>query len=155
MPLLSCRVCKKSVSTEANTCPHCGAPSPTEGVTATKSIWNKKLSFKDMGGTSRLLLALFVIGMIAQAFNAPKQSKISNITNINVSTLNACFDKGDAIATVYFSNIKYAVEVGVLGSEMMEKGCLQSDIPGEPDCLGQCRAGFRYKAKQLIKESGR
>lgn len=36
MALKSCRECKKEVSTEAKTCPHCGATSPTKKPASTK-----------------------------------------------------------------------------------------------------------------------
>lgn len=43
MPLTQCRECKKQISTEAQRCPHCGAPRPARGVyTGTGFEWKSK-----------------------------------------------------------------------------------------------------------------
>lgn len=39
MALKSCRECKREVSTDAKTCPHCGAPRPTEPKRNTGRYW--------------------------------------------------------------------------------------------------------------------
>lgn len=59
MPLKPCRECKKEVSTEAKTCPHCGATTPTE------SGFNRRIGAG--GGCLIILLVLFMIGMCSDS----------------------------------------------------------------------------------------
>ncbi len=63
-----------------------------------------------------------------------------------------CFNTGDSLATVFIANLKTAVEVGMLASEMMERGCQQQADAQGAECVRQCKSGFRLKAKQWVKD---
>lgn len=67
------------------------------------------------------------------------------------SSVSQCFSRGDAIAKVYLANIKQAIEVGMLASEMMEKGCMQSVGGQGASCVADCRAGFKAEAKLWVR----
>jgi hypothetical protein len=64
---------------------------------------------------------------------------------------NDCFARGDALAQVYFVNIKQAIEVKMLASEMMASGCAQSVGAQGAACVTECKAGFQAEAKRWVK----
>jgi hypothetical protein len=65
MPLKPCRECKKEVSTEAKTCPHCGASKPTRGPFGTTSTGT---------GCVAIIIAAVVIGMCVSSLSTPTSS---------------------------------------------------------------------------------
>ena len=65
MAMTTCKECEKPVSTDAKTCPHCGTSAPA-----------KK---KTKGGIGKLLLIVFVIGLVAMIL--PKQDKATPVAS--------------------------------------------------------------------------
>src|SRR5215208_2451400 len=53
MPLLSCRECRESVSSEAPFCPHCGVPQPA-AMEAPESPWTGLLYIGSNGGVAAI-----------------------------------------------------------------------------------------------------
>ena len=120
-----------------------------------------------MSRTKKVLLAVFALYVIGFVSNVVLSRKPSSTTigaspttgATNVSEAGAspnardgCFDRGYAVATVYFANIKQAIEVGAHSSEMMEHGCRDAAVVASvARCFEDCEAGFKAKAKEWLK----
>lgn len=151
MALSSCRECGAKVSTEAKTCPHCGVKAPTQRPNTAPSVLTKRYT---MSRTLKILLGVMFVGLIANVMigaRRPAQPREA-ARQADAKPVDACFDQGFNGATVYLANIKTAVEVGSRASEMMDFICKDAvQKIGTHDCLGQCEAGFKHKAKSWVK----
>lgn len=161
MALAKCRECGGRVSTEAVSCPHCGANtpalipnSPTKGLHPNAG----------MSRTKKVLLVLFAVYFVGVASQLVVKGTTSNTAGAAPQTTGGpqtqgapsprveCYDKGYAIATAYLANIKQAIDVGALASEMMEHGCRSTATASSATaCFEDCKAGFKFKAKQWVK----
>ena len=168
MAIMKCRECGNKVSSEALTCPHCGVNSPAKATpkaaaTPTPVATTKKgMSFWKKIGIG--VLAIWIIGFIMQMSATRKgkvevgaettntQPGVTSLTSNNKTVGDHCFNKGDAIATVYLANIKQAVDVGMLASDMMNRGCSDSAGAQGQSCVDECKSGFKTKAKQWVKD---
>lgn len=162
MAIMKCRECGNKVSSEAATCPHCGVSDPAKPVAKAVRTPTEK---KGMSGWKKIgvvLLVIWVIGFVSQmsekrtpvANTGATSSDSSQISNSPASQDAGaqCFNKGDAIATVYLANIKQAVDVGMLASDMMNRGCQDSAAAQGQSCVDDCISGFKAKAKQWVKD---
>ena len=158
MAITKCRECAGKVSTDAASCPHCGVIQPAlkDGAASSKPVKSKTSFWRRLG---LVLLALWIIGSISQLALQKKPDSISAakpipslVAPIALTPATKCFDRGYDIASVYLENIKQAVNVGMLASEMMEKGCMQSVGNQGAVCVAECRLGFKGKAKQWVKD---
>jgi hypothetical protein len=61
MALKPCRECKKEVSTEAKTCPHCGVANPVAGAS--------------LGGCSNTIVSIVIVIAVVSAINLCSDSK--------------------------------------------------------------------------------
>ena len=110
------------------------------------------------------LLVIWIIGFVSQMgqkkmSNPPTSAEatgaLSSMPSNNLSTPDGgaqCFNKGDSIATVYLANIKQAVDVGMLASDMMSRGCQDAAGAQGQTCIDDCKSGFKAKAKQWVKD---
>ena len=161
---MKCRECGNKVSSEAATCPHCGVRNPARPVAKPTISPTEK---KRMSGWKKIgivLLVIWVIGFASQMSmkrtNNPLASTdaTSPVSSPGLNSLGnqtdgeQCFNKGDAIATVYLANIKQAVDVGMLASDMMNRGCQDSAAAQGQPCVDECKSGFKAKAKQWVKD---
>lgn len=76
MPLKPCRECKKEVSTEAKTCPHCGASKPTRGPFGATSTGT---------GCVAILIVAVVFGMCVNAMSPPTSTGPSTSAAVSPS----------------------------------------------------------------------
>ena len=89
MPLITCIDCKKSVSTLATACPHCGAPvsaslrsaepvvqksEPASDTQLTANV-NKKVAFKLIG----VVLIIIGIGLLAYQIINPSPAQLAQL----------------------------------------------------------------------------
>ena len=158
MAITKCRECAGKVSTDAACCPHCGVIQiARQNVAASSKPVKSKTSFWRRVGL--VLLALWIIGSISQLTLQKKPNPVSAAMSIPAAVApttqtpaTKCFDQGYDIASVYLENIKQAVNVGMLASEMMEKGCIQSVGNQGAVCVDECKLGFKGRAKQWVKD---
>ena len=157
MAIMKCRECGGKVSSEAATCPHCGVNQPAlQKQTTSIGAAKKKSSFWKIAGL--VVLVLWIIGFVSQQSGTRSESKSTAATTSTPEPAAAagsgpqCFNRGDAIATVYLANIKQAADVGMLASEMMDKGCQQAVGDQGAGCVMECKLGFKAKAKQWVKD---
>lgn len=150
MALSSCKECGAQVSTEAKACPHCGVKAPANRPGASPSVLAKRYT---LSPRLKILLGVMFIGLIANVMisaRRPAQPREAN-RQADAKPVDACYDQGYNGATVYLANIKTAIEVGSRASEMMDFICRDAvQKIGGHDCLGQCEAGFRHKAKSWV-----
>jgi hypothetical protein len=162
MAIMKCRECGNRVSSEAAICPHCGVSNPAKPVAKAATSPTEKRGMSGWKKIGIVLLVLWVIGFISQmsmkrtavsntAVTSPSSSQSSGSSG-NQDTGAQCFNKGDAIATVYLANIKQAVDVGMLASDMMNRGCQDSAAAQGQSCVDECKSGFKAKAKQWVKD---
>lgn len=159
-----CGECAAVINAKAEICPKCGVRqmampgAPKDGgVDTLDTPTGKSAPKKKSSGLLKVTLFLAGIGILAQlvlesptakssASAAPAPTPIPNISSDDV-----CRNDGDAIATVYFANIKTAVEVGMVASEMMTQGCQQKAGGRGNECVKLCEDGFKFRAKQWVK----
>ncbi len=160
MAITKCRECGGQVSTEALACPHCGAKNPSNTASQAQPATAKATG---MALWKKILIGfgvLWLIGTVAQLTakrkdrpsEATAQVSPAPTTTAETGGGPQCFNRGDAIATVYLANIKQAVDVGMLASEMMQRGCQDSVGTQGQACVDECKLGFRAKAKQWVKD---
>lgn len=162
MAIMKCRECGNKVSSEAATCPHCGVSNPAKPLAKAVITPTEK---KGMSGWKKIgvvLLVVWVIGFISQMSmkrtpvantGAPSSDSSQSLSSPGSQDSGTqCFNKGDAIATVYLANIKQAVDVGMLASDMMNRGCQDSAAAQGQSCVDDCKSGFKAKAKQWVKD---
>ena len=159
---MKCRECGNKVSSEAATCPHCGVSNPAKPVAKAVIMPTEKKGMSGWKKIGLVLLVIWVIGFISQI--SMKRTPVANTdatSSDSGQSLNSpgsqdagaqCFNKGDAIATVYLANIKQAVDVGMLASDMMNRGCQDSAGAQGQSCVDDCKSGFKAKAKQWVKD---
>ena len=155
MAMTTCKECGKQVSTEAKTCPHCGAAAPA-----------KK---KAKGGVGKWLLIVFAIGVVAAVL--PKKDKVAaSSTTPKVEALqpkekkakaevvaapntDQCFYRGKALAGVYLANFSKMANADVMASDVMREGCdkvAEEQKTGDA-CVRSCEIGFKQEARTAFK----
>ena len=156
MAMTVCRECNSPVSDEAKTCPHCGVSKPASPPKTVAKVVAQPAAKKPMSTTLKVFLGIMALGIFANVIisaNKPRSPKIAATpadSGVANSAADICFDQGDAIARVYLANIK---DAPMLASEMMDQGCQQAAGSKGENCVSECRAGFKYKAKQWVKET--
>ena len=165
-----CGECAAVINAKAEICPKCGVrqmamPGATKdgGVDTLDTPTGKSAPKKKSSGLLKGILYLvgigllssFVLPMMDKRESPPAKSSASAAPapapNPNISSDDVCRNDGDAIATVYFANIKKAVEVGMVASEMMTQGCQQKAGGRGNECVKLCEVGFKFRAKQWVK----
>ena len=164
MAIMKCRECGNKVSSEAATCPHCGVSNPAKPVAKPAISPPEKKGISGWKKIGIVLLVLWVIGFVSQMSMKRTNNSLAStdaISSVSSQSLNSsnnhadgaqCFNKGDAIATVYLANRKQAVDVGMLASDMMNRGCQESAAAQGQSCVDECNSGFKAKAKQWVKD---
>lgn len=160
MAITKCRECGGQVSTEALACPHCGAKNPAKAASQAQPAPQNK---PGMALWKKVLIGfgvLWLIGTVAQLTAKRKDRSPETTSSVTPATPAPtatdggpqCFNRGDALATVYLANMKQAIDVGMLASEMMQRGCQDSVGSQGQACVDECKLGFRAKAKQWVKD---
>lgn len=154
MAMTTCKECGKQVSTEAKTCPHCGAAAPA-----------KK---KAKGGIGKWLLIVFAIGVVAAVL--PKKDKVAASSaapkavavqpkekkaeaKAEAPNTDQCFYRGKALAGVYLANFSKMANADVMASDVMREGCdkvAEEQKTGDA-CVRSCEIGFKQEARTAFK----
>ena len=120
MALRACRECKKEVSTEAKTCPHCGAKDPTMSPLVKLALY---------GGSAVLL-----VGMCTALSDASKPSQERSSASVNGGAVTA----GRAVESpTAAEETPAAPEVPEFTFRERERKFLESMIQNEMDVLTQ------------------
>lgn len=102
-------------------------------------------------GSSGVAVGVMLVGLIANVMIGARGPARPNQANGPVTAtkpVDACFGQSYDGAT---ADIKTATEVGSRASDMMSVICQDAvQKIGTRDCLGQCEAGFKYKAKSWV-----
>lgn len=75
MPLKPCRECRKRVSTEAQACPHCGAPSPVAPPRARGPDYRAQDKTQAKRMVLAVTVAVAVLSVMAVALDGPRWSR--------------------------------------------------------------------------------
>ena len=154
MAMTTCKECGKQVSTEAKTCPHCGA-----------------VAKKAKGGLGKWLLIVFAIGVVAAVLPKkdkvaassatpravaiqPKEKKAETKAEVAAApNTDQCFYRGKALAGVYLANFSKMANADVMASDVMREGCdkvAEEQKTGDA-CVRSCEIGFKQEARTAFK----
>ncbi|QMV75074.1 hypothetical protein HS961_20740 [Comamonas piscis] len=154
MAMTTCKECSNQVSTEARTCPHCGAAAPA-----------KK---KPKGGVGKWLLIVFAIGVVAAVLPKKDKDAASSAARKAVtvqsngkkaeakaeaSAPDQCFYRGKALAGVYVANFSKMANSDVMASDVMREGCdkVAEERKTGNACVRSCEIGFKQEARTAFK----